>query len=414
MEIWVFVPGVPHNGELHGADCSCSENPGSWVLESSHCANSPGGFNDDPKTGGGFLDEGGSTSGGGDGGVVTAPNTIPYDSQIKNFTSGTLKDNKVRTYYNSQSNIKNTIDWYLIGKDFSYDSKETAKSVLTFSQNFNLNYNQFNLAFSNWDSQAMADINNYLTTVIDNAETKASLKLSLNLLINGGSIELAIQTMEILSLPFITSNVQIDYVTQILRLTNHLKKFGNIEDEIYADYIESLIPDFNSMTITEVRAIYSEVKTTCNQLTTKYAIEILTPVVTDLIIPVVTYALFEATAGTAIKLLQKIPNIVLQGTRLSATISQLTQLGSPGIKTNVRVIATSAPVARAESLFLSLTRNVKPTEVSPGVLRAAMGNGNFITFRTISTSGFPATIDLNFPLIFGANSPIKVLKFTAL
>lgn len=41
-----------------------------------------------------------------------------------------------------------------------------------------------------------------------------------------------------------------------------------------------------------------------------------------------------------------------------------------------------------------------------------MGNGNFITFRTVSSTGFPATIDLNFPSLFG--STVRVIKFSSL
>lgn len=71
------------------------------------------------------------------------------------------------------------------------------------------------------------------------------------------------------------------------------------------------------------------------------------------------------------------------------------------------------PTIRARGLFNVMTKNaLSVTEVSPGVINATMGNGNFITFRTVSQSGFPATIDLNFPTIFG--SIPKVIKFTPL
>ena len=224
-------------------------------------------------------------------------------------------------------------------------------------------------------------------------------------------LDLTTSSLEILSLPFIVSNQQIDYANDILRMTNHLKLFGNIEDEIYAEYIESLIPEFDSMTINEVKAIYAQVKDTCNDLTLKYLEEIATVVVNDLVIPVVTYALFEATAGTALTLLQKIPNLVFQGSRYTNLISQLTQLGIQGNQAHVRIISTTAPVARAEALFLSITRNATSiVEVAPGVTKATMPNGNFITYRTVSGSGYPATIDLNFPGIFG--STIQVLKFS--
>src|SRR5690606_18615362 len=91
------------------------------------------------------------------------------------------------------------------------------------------------------------------------------------------------------------------------------------------------------MTVGEVYDIYLQVKQTCNDLTIKYFWAVVTPVVTDLIIPVITYAIFEATAGTAIKLLQKIPvGAVLQGYRLNKTIQKIAQLGTPGQQAFVR------------------------------------------------------------------------------
>lgn len=223
--------------------------------------------------------------------------------------------------------------------------------------------------------------------------------------------EFAKATIDILSLPIITSNNLIDYKNAILRLTNHLKLYGNIEDEIYADYIDSLLPELDNMTMSEVHDIYLQVRATVNDLTIKYAIEIITPVVTDLVIPIITYAIFEATAGTAVKLLQKIPvSMVAQGIRLNKLVQKVVQLGIQGDQAHVRIIQISSPVTRAEELFLALSRDAVSTiEVSPGVIKATMGNGNFITYRTISSSGFPATIDLNFPAIFGSQN--QIIKF---
>lgn len=221
-------------------------------------------------------------------------------------------------------------------------------------------------------------------------------------------------TIEILMRPLLESTQHIDYVNEILRHTNHLKLFGNVEDEIYAEYIESLIPEFDSMTIDEVKRIYSEVKTACNELAHKYLEEIVTILVTDLVLPVITYALLEATAGTAIKLLQRLPvAMMLRGARLNKMVQKLAQLGEAGIQPNVRVIRTaSSPVQKAEELFLSITKDrIGPYSYpSPGVTVANMGEGNYITYRTVSGSGFPATIDLNFPAIFGQYA--KILKFT--
>ena len=219
----------------------------------------------------------------------------------------------------------------------------------------------------------------------------------------------AISAIDILSLPVITSNNKIDYAEEILRLTNHLKSFGNIEDEIYADYIQSLIPEFNSMTINEVRAIYDHVKSTCNDLTIKYLKEIITPIVTDLVIPVITYALFEATAGTAVKLLQKIPlPLVLRGARLNNLILKTTELGNPGFG-NARLIPNST-VAKAEALFASLTKDaisVVPAANNPAITVAHMGNGMKIILRPISQT-VPSAVRVieyqNFNTLLGVDS----------
>ena len=219
----------------------------------------------------------------------------------------------------------------------------------------------------------------------------------------------AISAIDILSLPVITSNNKIDYAEEILRLTNHLKSFGNIEDEIYADYIQSLIPEFNNMTINEVRAIYGHVKTTCNNLTIKYLKEIITPIVTDLVIPVITYALFEATAGTAVKLLQKIPlPLVLRGARLNNLILKTTELGNPGFG-NARLIPNST-VAKAEALFASLTKDaisVVPAANNPAITVAHMGNGMKIILRPISQT-VPSAVRVieyqNFNTLLGVDS----------
>lgn len=51
-------------------------------------------------------------------------------------------------------------------------------------------------------------------------------------------------------------------------------------------------------------------------------------------------------------------------------------------------------------------------EVQPGLLKATMNNGNFISFRTEPQSGFSPTIDLNFPSIFEGVK--RIIKFAPL
>ncbi|MBD3862762.1 hypothetical protein [Olleya marilimosa] len=226
--------------------------------------------------------------------------------------------------------------------------------------------------------------------------------------------DFVLKSLEILSLPILSMPIaQTYYEEQILRMTNHLRQFGEIEDEIYADYIDSLILDFSTMTSGEVHDIYLQVKQTCSELTIKYLIAITTPIITDLVMPIITYALFEATAGTAVKILQKIPlSAVLQGLRLNKMVQNVAVLGVEGLQgAHIRELHGMS-VSKASELFATLTKNaVSTSSPTNGIIVANMGNGNFITFRTVSgplSPGVIATIDLNFSQLF---SEIVKLKF---
>ncbi len=227
-------------------------------------------------------------------------------------------------------------------------------------------------------------------------------------------VDMVIETIEVLSLPTLDVGDLLDYETQILRMTNHLRQFGNIEDEIYADYIDSLIPEFHAMSLGEVQDIYLQVKQTCRELTIKYLYAVVTPIVTDLVIPVVSYALFEASANTAIKLLQKIPvSMVLRGARLNKIVLKTTELGTAGYS-NSRLIPNST-IAKAETLFASLTKDaisVAPSASNPAVIVAQMGDGLKIILRPNSTT-VPTAVRVieyqNFNSLLGTNS--FTLKF---
>lgn len=129
----------------------------------------------DPNTGGGT-----STSGGGDSGIVTAPNTIPYTSQLKNFESGTLNATE-RTYYNRDSNTKNTIDRFLIERNFSNIAKTDAKTALDFSSKYKLNFEQFNWVFNNRDSEDLQELKSDLVDIGEiTPEIEGYVKASIN------------------------------------------------------------------------------------------------------------------------------------------------------------------------------------------------------------------------------------------
>ena len=330
-------------------------------------------------------------------GDLTIPNTnsnsTPTPFNRRYFYYFPELKNKITTYYNQV--YVSYINSYMTSTQTTLEDHNNKQRFITqfFKFLYKLrteNYSAFNYLANN--PQKTVAVFNFL------AENNSF-----------NAYEFAKSTIDILSLPVITSNNKIDYAEEILRLTNHLKSFGNIEDEIYADYIQSLIPEFNSMTINEVRAIYGHVKTTCNNLTIKYLKEIITPIVTDLVIPVITYALFEATAGTAVKLLQKIPlPLVLRGARLNNLILKTTELGNPGFG-NARLIPNST-VAKAEALFASLTKDaisVVPAANNPAITVAHMGNGMKIILRPISQT-VPSAVRVieyqNFNTLLGVDS----------
>ncbi|WP_407268041.1 hypothetical protein [Tenacibaculum maritimum] len=105
--------------------------------------------------------EGGASGGSQDGGIVTAPHTTSYTSELKTFVSGTLNAEE-RNYYTSHNNIKNTIDTYLIQKNFSNLAKFEAKLAVEFGNDLNLNPQNFIWFFSNRNSKEVQDIKDFL------------------------------------------------------------------------------------------------------------------------------------------------------------------------------------------------------------------------------------------------------------
>ena len=89
-------------------------------------------------------------------------------------------------------------------------------------------------------------------------------------------------------------------------------------------------------------------------------------------------------------------------------MQNVVRLGTQGTQAHVRIVKVTNPLGMARGLFNALTKNaISKTTQSNGTIIANMGNGNYITFRTVSQSGFPATIDLNFPNLFAVKQVIK-------
>jgi hypothetical protein len=263
-----------------------------------------------------------------------------------------------------------------------------------------LNTAQINWVNNSENDNEVTDIYNFLQTHnIDGIYTS-------------GAISFAESAVDIFSSQLLNSNSNVsNYTTEILRMTNHLKQWGNPEDEFFADYIEGLVPDFSSMTVGDVYDIYELTSTQVRNLTKKYLDSVIIPFA-EAAYPFVVYAVTEATLGAAIPLISKIPlSMVLRGARLEKMIKQVGLLGKVGTSNTIRIVTTTNPVAKAESLFATLTKNaISKTTTADGAIVANMGNGNFITFRPLSASqsGFPATISLNFPNIW---SSVRDLKF---
>ncbi len=207
---------------------------------------------------------------------------------------------------------------------------------------------------------------------------------------------------------------QLDFPSAIQHLTQFLRLYREEAHEIMADYYESLIEEIPTMQMGEVWDIYNSLKEIADDIPMQYFNAILNVYVSDLIIPIITYALFEASTNLAIKLLEKIPlPAVLVGTRLNRLILKTTQLGNPGAL-NSKLIPNST-VTKAEALFTSLTKNatsIVPAANNPAIKVAHMGNGTKIILRPTSTT-VPEAVSVieyqNFNSLLGTNS--YTLKF---
>lgn len=225
------------------------------------------------------------------------------------------------------------------------------------------------------------------------------------------SKQLVIASINILITPILSNNNSIsNYTTDIQRMTTHLKQFGNPEDEFFADYIDNLIPDFNSMTVGDVYDIYTLTRNQVHNLTKKYLEAVVVPFA-EAAYPFVIYALTEATLGAALPLLSRIPlSMVTQGSRLNKIVKQVGLLGVQGTSNSIRIVTTNGNAySKSLELFTSLTKNAQSITVHTNGTRVALfNNGNKIVFRTQSSSGFPATLELTFSEIW---TNTRIIKF---
>lgn len=212
--------------------------------------------------------------------------------------------------------------------------------------------------------------------------------------------------------PIINSFLYRDYTTETLRLTSYLKSFGDPEDEIFALYIENLVPNFQNMTLGEVDDIYNMTRSQARKVSVKYLIAVVYPFA-EAALPFIQYAVIEASIGAAIPLLRSIPiSMVTRGTRLNKLVLEASKIGQSGIKPFAREIPSSS-VSKAEELFKALTKDRIGIYSHPNNYTkvADMGSNNAIIFHTEAGPLSPnviATIELKFPGLF---DDIIKLKF---
>ncbi len=297
------------------------------------------------------------------------------------------------------------------GEDVSPNNTPTAAQLLQIQQDYIIRQlsimdgsQQMDWVSNNINSEGIEQVYNYLQMYDVVSTIPPNIIDSLNSLIS------------ILSSPLLSSSSSVvNYTTEIQRMVTHLREFGNPEDEFFADYIDSLIPDFTSMTVGDVYDIYKLTRTQVHSLVEKYLYAVVVPFA-EAAFPFVIYALTEATLGVALPLLSRIPlAMVLRGERLNKMVRQLSRLGTAGTGSHIRLIPNST-YAKSLTLFNKITQNaisVTTETLSGGRIRkvANMGEGNYITFRNFDfsdTPGLVANIDLNFPAIW---SKIRELKF---
>lgn len=199
---------------------------------------------------------------------------------------------------------------------------------------------------------------------------------------------------------------------RIQKMADGLRKFHGLEGSIMADYFESMLDDLDPSNYPDVRAF----TITANEITRQFNIQMRDAILgayVDGVSPIIEIALFEVGGTFAIKLLQKIPlSWVLRGTRLNKVVQKVGLLGVRGTSNTIREYRVTNPASRGSEMFKTITKDkIGQIEfLSPGVRRANMGNGNFITFRDAlgSRTGAPATIELNFSEIF---AQVRTVKF---
>lgn len=201
-----------------------------------------------------------------------------------------------------------------------------------------------------------------------------------------------------------------DCVESIEKMAEGLRKFHGEEGIAMAEMFETFVSDFNLFTKAELQTFYDAAKSVTQEFN-DIMLASITGAFAQGSAKILGVILFEVGGNAAVALLQKIPvSWVLRGATLTPMIQNAVKLGVQGAQTHVRLIKVTNPLGRGKGLFNALTKNaISKTTNAEGTIVANMGNGNFITYRTVSSTNFPATINFNFQQLLGTNN--FVLKF---
>lgn len=211
----------------------------------------------------------------------------------------------------------------------------------------------------------------------------------------------------------VNTNRVIDYESSLKKMAEGLRKFHGNEGAMFADLIEGVVKDFSLFTVGEVKDFHQLAKDITISYNNSMLYSVSMAFVEGAIIPTLELALFEMGGTVAIKILQRIPASWSRGMYLNSMVQGVTRLGIRGTSNNIRIIQTKNPLTNAREIFRAMTKNkISSTTNAEGTIVANMGNNNFITFRTVSSSGFDATVSFNFQKLLNSNN--FVLKFSKL
>ena len=225
--------------------------------------------------------------------------------------------------------------------------------------------------------------------------------------------ELLNWSIDIEMLPTQPCGVGHDCVKSIQVMANGLRKFHGEDGALMADYFDSLVEDFESFSLNDLQGFYDTAKAITQEYNNLMFVNIFGGFIEGFT-PILEIALFEMGTPVAIKLLQKIPiSWVYRGVRLNNVVKKVGLLGKQGFNNSIREVVTTSPVTKARELFNSLTKHaISKTNEANGVIKANMGNGNFIILGPLSasSSNVPATISLDFRAA-GIWSKVRDIKF---